>query len=95
VHLLPEYRVQLDVSLPSEDNPKFLGCCVLFENLPQFDFREFPHHPLKTITPNILNGPTSINTVDLNSMSTEARQVHLYLSTDQETFDSGTCGQRD
>jgi hypothetical protein len=48
VHLLPEYRAELDVSLPPEDDPKFLACCVLSENLPQFDFGEFPHHPLET-----------------------------------------------
>jgi hypothetical protein len=95
VNLLPEYTAQLDVSLPPKDDPKFLACCVLSENLPQFDFGEFPHHPLETITPKILNGPTSRNSVDLNQMSMEARQVHLYLSTNQETFDSGTCGQRD
>jgi hypothetical protein len=51
VHLMPEYRAQLDVSMPPEDNPKFLACCVLSENVPQFDFGEFPHHPLKIITP--------------------------------------------
>jgi hypothetical protein len=28
VHLLPEYRAQLDVSLPPEDDPKFLECIV-------------------------------------------------------------------
>jgi hypothetical protein len=55
VHLLPEYWDQLDVSLPPEDDPKFLACCVLSENLPQFDFGEFPHHLLETITPKILN----------------------------------------
>jgi hypothetical protein len=38
VHLLLEYGPQLDVSLPPEDDPKFLACCVLSENLPQFDF---------------------------------------------------------
>jgi hypothetical protein len=38
VHLLPEYRPQLDVSLPPEDNPKFLTFCLFYENLPQFDF---------------------------------------------------------
>jgi hypothetical protein len=38
VHLLPEYRPQVDVSLPSEDDHKFLACCILSENLPQFDF---------------------------------------------------------
>jgi hypothetical protein len=43
VHLLPEYRAQLDVSMPPEDDPKFLAFCVLSENLPQFDFGEFPH----------------------------------------------------
>jgi hypothetical protein len=68
----------------------------LSENLPQFDFGEFPHHPLEINTPTILNGSTSINPVYLNQESVEARQLlHLYLSTDQETFDSGTCGQRD
>jgi hypothetical protein len=96
VHLLPEYRPQLDVSLPSEDDHKFLACCVLSEILPQFDFGEFPHHTLETNTPTTLNGPTSRNPLDLNQVSVEAKElVHLYLSTDQETFDSGTCGQRD
>jgi hypothetical protein len=38
VPLLPEYRTQLEVSLPPEDDPKFLACCVLPENLPKFDF---------------------------------------------------------
>jgi hypothetical protein len=52
---------QLDASLPPEDAAKFLACCGLFENLPQFDFGEFPRHPLKTITPKILNGTTSRN----------------------------------
>jgi hypothetical protein len=96
VHLLLEYWAQLYVSLPPEENPKFLTCCILSENLPQFNFEEFPLHPLETIMPKILNGSTSINPVDLNQMSVAARQlVHLYLSTDQETFNSGTCEQRD
>jgi hypothetical protein len=96
VHLLPEYRPQLDVSLPPEDDPKFLACCVLSENLPQFHFGEFPDHPLEINTPTILNGLTSRNPVDLNQVSVEARQlVLLYLSTDQEVFDSGTCRRRD
>jgi hypothetical protein len=58
VHLLSEYRSQLDVPLSPEDGREFLACCLLFENLPQFDFGEFPHHPLETNTPTILNGPT-------------------------------------
>jgi hypothetical protein len=33
VHLLPEYRAQLDVSMPPEDDPKFLAFCVLSKNL--------------------------------------------------------------
>jgi hypothetical protein len=33
---LPKYRPQLYVSLSSEDDPKFLACCVLSENLLQF-----------------------------------------------------------
>jgi hypothetical protein len=65
-------------------------------NLPQFDFGEFSHHPLEINTPTILNGPTRRNPAYLNQVSVAARQlVHLYLSTDQETFDSGTCGQWD
>jgi hypothetical protein len=96
VHLMPEYSPQLAVSLSSEDDSKFLACCVLSENLPQFDFGEFPHLPLETITSKIINGPTIRNPVALNQMSVEARQlVHLYLSVDQETFDPGPCGQRD
>jgi hypothetical protein len=42
VHLLPEYSPQPDISLPHEDDPKFLAC-VLSENLLQFDFEAFPH----------------------------------------------------
>jgi hypothetical protein len=96
VHLLPDYRPQLDVSLPSEDDPKFLACCVLSENMPHFDIGEFPNHPLEINTPTILNGPTRRNPVYLNQVSVEARHLdHLSLSTDQETFDSGTCGQRE
>jgi hypothetical protein len=93
VHLLPEYRPQLDVSLPPKDDPKFPACCVLSENLPKFDFLEYPHHPLETNRPTILNGFTSRNPVDLNQVSVEARQlVLLYLSIDQEAFDSGPAG---
>jgi hypothetical protein len=43
VHLMPEYRFQLYISLPPEDEPKVLISCVLSENLPQFDIGEFPH----------------------------------------------------
>jgi hypothetical protein len=83
VHLLSKYKAQLEVSLPLEDDFKFLACCVLSENMPLFDCGEFPHHPLETITRKILNGPKSRNPVDLNQMSVEARQlIHLYLSTD-------------
>jgi hypothetical protein len=96
VHLLPEYRLQLDVSLPPEVNPTFLECCVLSEHQPQSDFREFAHHPLETNTPTILDGPTGRNPVDLNQVSVEVRRlVHLYLSNDQEISDSGIFGQRD
>jgi hypothetical protein len=93
VYLPHEYRPKLDVSLPPEDDPKFLTC-VLPENLPQFDFGEFPHHPQEMNTPLILNDPTSKNPLDLNQLGVEVRQlVPLYLSTNQETFDSGTCRQ--
>jgi hypothetical protein len=82
------------LSSTSHCHPKTI--CVLSENLPQFDFGEFPHHPLEMNTPTILNATTSRNPLDLNQVSVEARKLgHLYLPTDQETFDSGTCGQRD
>jgi hypothetical protein len=85
VHLLPEYRPQLDVSLSPEGDRNCLACCVLSQNLPQFDFGEFPHHPLETNTPMILNSPTNLNPVHLSQVSVEASQlVHLYLPTDQE-----------
>jgi hypothetical protein len=88
------FRPQHNISLTPEDIPKFLTCCVLSENLPQFYFGEIPHHPLDTNIATILNVPTSRNPVDLNQVSMEARQlVHVYLSTNQETFDSGTFGQ--
>jgi hypothetical protein len=84
------------VSLPPKDDPKFLACWVLSENLLPFDFAEFSHYPLEWNTPMILSGPTSRNPVDLNQVRTKVRQlVHLFLSIDQETFKSGTCGQRD
>jgi hypothetical protein len=64
VHLLPEYGPELDISLPPQVDIKFLAHCVLSETLPQFNFRELPHHPMETITPVILNGPTRRNPVD-------------------------------
>jgi hypothetical protein len=37
-----------------------------------------------------------LNAVTLNQVSVKAVQLfHLSLSTDQETLESGTCGQRD
>jgi hypothetical protein len=78
---LPEYSPQLNVSLPPEDDPKFLPCYILSENLPQFNFGEFPHHPLEMNTPTISNGPTSRNAValDSNHVSVEARQIGAIL----------------
>jgi hypothetical protein len=36
------------------------------------------------------------NPVDLNQVSVEVEQVvHFYLYTDQDTFNSGACGQQD
>jgi hypothetical protein len=96
IHLLPEYRPHFNVSLPPEYGPKFLACCILSEDLPLFNSGEFPHHPLDMTTPMTLNGPTSRYPVALEQLSEEAMQLsHLYLSTEQDTFDSGTCGQRD
>jgi hypothetical protein len=84
--------LKLYVSLPPEDDPKIMAWHVS-ENLTQFDFGEFPHHPLEMNTQTILNDPTSGNPMDLNQVSVEARQLsHLYLYSNQETFDSGTRG---
>jgi hypothetical protein len=91
VPFLPLYRPQLDVSFPPEDDPKFPARCVLSESLSRFDVREFPHHPQERNT-TIWNGSASRNPVDLNQASVEGRQlVRLYVSIDQETFDSGIC----
>jgi hypothetical protein len=87
---------QFGISLPRKDDPRFMACCVLSENLLQFDFREFSHRRLEINRPRISSDSTSRNPVDLNQMSVEARQlVYIYLDTDQEAFDSGICEQRD
>jgi hypothetical protein len=52
----------------------------LSENLPQFDFGEFPHHPLEMNTPMILSDPTSKNPADLNQVSMEARDCSISTS---------------
>jgi hypothetical protein len=70
IHLLFKYRPQLDISLPPKDDPKFLACCL---KICHNSILEFPHHPLETNTPPILNGPTSGNPVDLNQLNVEAR----------------------
>jgi hypothetical protein len=64
-----------DVSLTPEDDPKILECCISSENLTQFDFGEFPHHPREIITPTVLNDPTCRNLVDFNHVSMEARKL--------------------
>jgi hypothetical protein len=68
VHLQPEYRPQIDVSLPPEEDLIFLTYCALSGNMSQFDFGEFPHHPLETI----LNDRTSRNPVDSNHVSEDS-----------------------
>jgi hypothetical protein len=94
IHPLPEFKHHLTSQCPRKQNPRFLACCILSEILPQFDFGDYSHHPLETGTSTILNGPINRNSVDLNRVSMEARRLmHLYLPTDQETFDSGTCRQ--
>jgi hypothetical protein len=57
-------------------NPKFLACCVLSKNMPQFDFREFPHLPLEMNTSN-LNGPTSRNLNGFKSYECEGQAIGL------------------
>jgi hypothetical protein len=70
-----------------------LACCVLSEDLPQSDFKEFRHHSLKMNIQMILDGPTSRKPMGLNQVSTEARQLpHLYLSTNRETLNSSIYG---
>jgi hypothetical protein len=90
VHFLSEYSHQFDISLPPRNDPKFLACCVLSQNLSHLDFKVFQYHSLKVNTPTILNGPTSRDPVDLNQVSMDARQlVHFSLFNGQENFDSG------
>jgi hypothetical protein len=93
VHILPKYRPQPDISLPPNDDPNILACCLLSEKLTRFDFGEFPYHTLVMNILTILNVPNSRKPVDVYQVSAEARQFpHLCLSTGQETSDSGTCG---
>jgi hypothetical protein len=47
IKFLPEHRLQFSVSLPPDDDHNFLMCCILPENLPQFDFGHFPRHLLQ------------------------------------------------
>jgi hypothetical protein len=96
VHLLPEYGHQLDVSLSPEDDPKFLANWHIVRKPATIQFHRVSTSSLEFNTPKILNGPASRNPVDLSQVSLEARQlVYFYLSTDQKTFDSYTCEQRD
>jgi hypothetical protein len=81
--------------LPLEDDSEFLACCVLSENLPQFDFGVSTSSSGDEYTNNF-KWPHKKKSSGLNQVSVEARQlVLLYLSNNQEAFDSGTCGQRD
>ncbi|KAJ4426503.1 hypothetical protein ANN_27317 [Periplaneta americana] len=91
VHLLLEYRPHIDVSLTCEHYPKLQEYCVCPQNMPQFDSEGIPNQALETNKPMILNGPTSRNREGSDQVSVEAKQLgHLYLSTDQETFDPST-----
>ncbi|KAJ4430545.1 hypothetical protein ANN_19133 [Periplaneta americana] len=61
------------------------------QNMPQLDSEGSPNQALETNKPMILNGPTSRNREGSDQVSVEAKQLgHLYLSTDQETFDPST-----
>jgi hypothetical protein len=57
-----------------KDNP----CFVLSDNLPQFDFGEFPHHPLEFKKTAFLN---------------ETQLVHFYLYISKETVPVGNMLQ--
>jgi hypothetical protein len=58
VHVWPEYRPQLHVSLPPEDDPKFPACSVPSANLTKFDFSEFPRHQLGMNRQTVWNATT-------------------------------------
>ncbi|KAJ4441236.1 hypothetical protein ANN_11087 [Periplaneta americana] len=91
VHLLLEYRPHIDDSLTCEHDPKLQEYCVCPQNMPQFDSEGIPNQAPETNKPMILNGPTSRNREGVDQVSVEAKQLgHLYLSIDQETFDSST-----
>jgi hypothetical protein len=70
------------MSVSPADDPRFLACRIFSENLTQFDFGDFPHHPLKTNTSMILNDPS------------RALKPGNW-ATGQGNFDSGTCGHVD
>jgi hypothetical protein len=57
VHLLPEYRAQLDVSLLTDGDPNILECFIMSKKMTKFDFGEFPYHPLEINALAILNYP--------------------------------------
>ncbi|KAJ4444636.1 hypothetical protein ANN_06432 [Periplaneta americana] len=91
VHLLLEYRPHIDVSLTCEHDPKLQEYCVCPQNMPQFNSEGIPNQAPETNKPMILNGPTSRKREGSDQVSVEAKQLgHLYLSIDQETFDSST-----
>ncbi|KAJ4440592.1 hypothetical protein ANN_08738 [Periplaneta americana] len=63
VHLLLEYRSDIDVSLTCEHDPKLQEYCICPQNMPQFDSEGIPNQAPETNKPMILNGPTSRNQI--------------------------------
>jgi hypothetical protein len=58
IHLLPECRPQLDISLHPKTIPNSWPVAYYLK-MCQFHFGEFPHNSLEMNTPMILNDPTS------------------------------------
>jgi hypothetical protein len=87
--------LQLSISLPPEDEPEFLACCILSEKPVTIQFQRVSTSITGDEYTNNFKWPTSINPVDLNNVSVEAKQlVHLYLSNEQDLLNSGACGQQ-
>jgi hypothetical protein len=93
---LPEYRLQPDVSLHPKTIPNswhVAYCLTIYHNPISGSFLIIHwrriQQPFKMAS-------TCRNPVDLNQVSVEVKQlVHMYISLDQETFDSDKCRQRE
>jgi hypothetical protein len=93
---LPQFNLWHVAYYPNTCRSSISGMLHIIRMPAGIQFQRVSYHPLEINTPMILNGPTSRNAVDLNSVSVGARQlIHLYLTTDKKTFNSGTCRQQE